>query len=190
MKLFLIYFAVFTLAGSEPKFHDSLSTEELLHYFGTNSPEKVPRYEYATPKRVMAQIVRERRYTNMADLIYHLKTIEEEIIMNLRMNKDLVSPGCVVHHKTKNGTGTLYPCSTPNENCYFFGHVENRNDSWVALSICDGMNGVISLPHKNLVVKSINPMHLIHAQKDTKIMDPHLVYEISNKGHTFDALSK
>ncbi|KAL3870740.1 hypothetical protein ACJMK2_038784 [Sinanodonta woodiana] len=136
----------------------------------------------------MAHSVRERRDANTADLIYHLKALGDEIKMNLKENKDLFSPGCVVHHMTTNGTGSLYPCASLDESCYFFGHVENRNGSWVALSICDGMNGVISLPEKNLVVKSINHMHLIHAQKETKIKDPHLIYETSNNGHTFDAL--
>ncbi|XP_053113767.1 disintegrin and metalloproteinase domain-containing protein 33 isoform X2 [Hemicordylus capensis] len=70
-----------------------------------------------------------------------------ELILVLEKN-ELLSPDYTETHYTKDGqVVTLSPNHT--EHCYYHGHVRGYKGSWVVLSACSGISGLITLSHND-----------------------------------------
>ncbi|XP_062838376.1 disintegrin and metalloproteinase domain-containing protein 33 [Anolis carolinensis] len=76
-------------------------------------------------------------------------TVEgKELIMVLEKNERLLSPDYTETHYTQEGQRvTISPNHT--EHCYYHGHVRGYKGSWVVLSTCSGISGLIILDHNN-----------------------------------------
>ncbi|XP_048365952.1 disintegrin and metalloproteinase domain-containing protein 33 [Sphaerodactylus townsendi] len=72
-------------------------------------------------------------------------TVEgRELILVLEKNQWLLSPGYTETHYAKDGQAvTVTPDHT--EHCYYHGHVRGHEGSWLALSTCSGISGLIAL---------------------------------------------
>ncbi|KAL4218809.1 A disintegrin and metalloproteinase [Mactra antiquata] len=169
---------MFTLAISDepPKFHTQLSPEERRHYFGTELIEEVPDYVYTSPQHVDR---RRKRDTEEPEdsLQYSIDMFGLNIHLELYKNTDLISPGCMVQHLTANETIEVYPCNSQEVDCLYTGSSRNHSDSWVAASLCRGMHAMIGLPNKTLVIQPIREQHLSRVRRDTRLSEPHIVYE-------------
>ncbi|XP_054846116.1 disintegrin and metalloproteinase domain-containing protein 33 [Eublepharis macularius] len=72
-------------------------------------------------------------------------TVEgRELILVLEKNHELLSPDYTETHYAKDGQAvTVTPSRT--EHCYYHGHVRGHADSWLVLSTCSGISGLITL---------------------------------------------
>ncbi|XP_044284575.1 disintegrin and metalloproteinase domain-containing protein 33 isoform X2 [Varanus komodoensis] len=75
-------------------------------------------------------------------------TVEgQELVLELEKNQ-LLAPEYTETHYTKDGQPvTLSPSHT--DHCYYHGQVRGHSGSWVVLSTCSGISGLIALSHNN-----------------------------------------
>ncbi|XP_077157342.1 disintegrin and metalloproteinase domain-containing protein 33 [Paroedura picta] len=67
-----------------------------------------------------------------------------ELILVLEKNNQLLSPGYTETHYAQDGRPvTISPNHT--EHCYYHGHVRGHDRSWLVLSTCSGISGLITL---------------------------------------------
>lgn len=94
-------------------------------------------------------------------------TVEgRELSLVLEKNHKLLSPVYTETHYTKDGQAvTVSPNHT--EHCYYHGHVRGYRDSWVVLSTCSGIRGLITLSHNN--------SYYLESPSNPE-SEPHLVY--------------
>ncbi|KAJ7327272.1 hypothetical protein JRQ81_017031, partial [Phrynocephalus forsythii] len=76
-------------------------------------------------------------------------TVEgKDLILELKKNHRLLSPEYTETYYTKDGQMvTVSPNHT--DHCYYHGHVRGYEGSWVALSTCSGIGGLIVLNHND-----------------------------------------
>ncbi|XP_071097779.1 A disintegrin and metalloproteinase with thrombospondin motifs 16-like [Haliotis cracherodii] len=157
------------LSTASAKFHESLTTEDLKHYFGTDAKNNVPEYEIVHPAPVTGS--RHARKNAIPPpplkyrlkgrippppLKYRLKALGEDYDLHLEHNQHLVAPGCLV--TTEGGDLETVPC--PRGDCFYHGHSASHNDSTAALSTCNGLHGIISTPSHQLMIHPIRDQHL------------------------------
>ncbi|CAH2226970.1 jg25992, partial [Pararge aegeria aegeria] len=67
----------------------------------------------------------------------------EEHILDLRLNEDLVAGGHTISYQKDGKTVLHKPTIQELDICQYSGKVRGKKDSWVALSTCHGVRGVI-----------------------------------------------
>ncbi|KAI4871920.1 hypothetical protein NFI96_021139, partial [Prochilodus magdalenae] len=91
--------------------------------------------------------------------------------LQLTKNKDFLSPDFTVVSHNGNEKSTRTDKGKP-RSCHYYGHVEGREDSLVALSTCDGLSGVIFIGNKSYalepVTQSTNNEHLLFPLEDSQ----------------------
>ncbi|XP_049880510.1 disintegrin and metalloproteinase domain-containing protein 19 [Pectinophora gossypiella] len=101
----------------------------------------------------------------------------EEYVLDLRLNQDLVTDNHIVSYQ-RNGERVLHkPTREELDICQYSGTVRGKPGSWVAVSTCHGVRGVI---HDGKVMRYIEP-----AQHGNEITSHHFLYSHSdlNKEH-------
>ncbi|CAB3227734.1 unnamed protein product [Arctia plantaginis] len=80
---------------------------------------------------------------------HHLEVIlkvlidDEEYLVDLRLNLELVTENHVLSYQN-NGTTVLYkPHKEEIESCHYSGSVRGKSESWVAVSTCHGIQGLL-----------------------------------------------
>uniref|UniRef100_A0A147BIC0 Putative zinc metalloproteinase n=1 Tax=Ixodes ricinus TaxID=34613 RepID=A0A147BIC0_IXORI len=63
--------------------------------------------------------------------------------LDLRMTKDLLPLSYFEKHHGNGSHVVERPMRKNNKHCYYHGSLEGRNDSWVAVSTCNGLSGVV-----------------------------------------------
>ncbi|XP_050304497.1 disintegrin and metalloproteinase domain-containing protein 12-like [Anthonomus grandis grandis] len=67
----------------------------------------------------------------------------EDMILDLVLNRQLIPQG-FFHKQQENGKNVTYrPTKEEINHCHYHGKVRDRPNSWVAISTCDGLSGVI-----------------------------------------------
>ncbi|XP_067661647.1 A disintegrin and metalloproteinase with thrombospondin motifs 18-like isoform X2 [Haliotis asinina] len=184
--------AIVALSTAAAKFHDSLTTEDLKHYFGTEARNNVPEYEIVHPAPVSgsrhARSIhipppplkhRQKVQVPPPPLKYRLKALGEEYDLHLQHNPHLVAPGCLV---TKDGGDMeIVPCSM--KDCFYHGFSASHNDSAVALSTCHGLHGIISTPSHQLMIHPVREQHLALATPPGYPVPsrPHIAYRVPQR---------
>eukprot|EP00794_Sanderia_malayensis_P010149 gene10149-11184_t len=102
-------------------------------------------------------------------LFYKLKLNSTEIHLNLTMNKNLVSPGFVVERKS----GKITPRTS---SCLYQGHIAGQENSIVALSNCEGLQGMVLTDIG--VDYMVEPV--IGYRQSGKRANPHLIYRVDH----------
>ncbi|XP_044753415.1 disintegrin and metalloproteinase domain-containing protein 12 [Coccinella septempunctata] len=76
-------------------------------------------------------------------LLIKLKISEEIFLLDLVLNKQLLSSG-FFHRYQKNGTDNVHRHNSEDlDLCEYYGKVRDRPSSWAAISTCNGLDGVI-----------------------------------------------
>ncbi|XP_046547668.1 A disintegrin and metalloproteinase with thrombospondin motifs 1-like [Haliotis rubra] len=169
MHLASVVLTIVALSTTAAKFHDSLTTEDLKHYFGTDARNNVPEYEVVHPAPVAGSrhartshipppLLKHRQKGQVPPppLKYRLKALGEEYDLHLQHNPHLVAPGCLV--TTDGGDMETVPC--PMKDCFYHGFSASHNDSTAALSTCNGLHGIISTPSHQLMIHPVREQHL------------------------------
>lgn len=177
MYLFQVIVTLFCSAQilTAYRFHEQLSPEERLHYFGTQLIDEVPEYHFTSPEPIQ----RRRRSTDDRTE-YIVDLFGEATHLLLDKNTDLIAPGCVVQHLGANGTRTIYPCSNQID-CFYTGRTSNHSDSWVSASVCGGLHGVIGTVESTFLVQPIRREHSHRLRRDTSVSGTHIVSVYRNK---------
>ncbi|XP_023937369.2 disintegrin and metalloproteinase domain-containing protein 12 [Bicyclus anynana] len=97
----------------------------------------------------------------------------EEHILDLRLNEDLVAGDHVISYQKDGKTVLHKPTIEELDICQYSGKVRGKKDSWVALSTCHGVRGVI---HDGKQMKYVEPAQV----EDTEIGSKHYVYDHSD----------
>ncbi|XP_075787141.1 disintegrin and metalloproteinase domain-containing protein 33 isoform X2 [Pelodiscus sinensis] len=115
----------------------------------SEAPGLPPHGELVTPRWLLGG--RSRRAVSMAQKVPAPATGDvavtvqgRELILALERNHRLLSPDYTETHYTAGGQRvTLAPNYT--DHCYYHGHVRGHEGSWVVLSTCSGISGLIVL---------------------------------------------
>ncbi|XP_012946906.1 A disintegrin and metalloproteinase with thrombospondin motifs 3, partial [Aplysia californica] len=168
--------------------HNLLGPEDLQYYFNTNIRQNVPEYIVTSPVRVPGC-----RHKRSADKVkdnnfleFKLHAFGEDFHLVLTHNNRLLAPGCVLH-RVNNGTVQMSSCVDSNQDrmtqdadndCFYIGKSLTHNGSTVAVSTCDGLHGLISVPSigHDLVIKPVKGQHSGRARRSTGAHNPHIVY--------------
>lgn len=105
----------------------------------------------------------------------------ETQILDLTLNKQLIPKGYFTKTQTRsNKHKVTIPHRNDVELCHYGGKIRNKPNSWVAISTCDGLSGVIFDGHD---------MHYIEKHKETHFLYKHSDLAQHNKtcGYAGDA---
>ncbi|XP_026322878.1 zinc metalloproteinase-disintegrin-like crotastatin [Hyposmocoma kahamanoa] len=101
----------------------------------------------------------------------------EDYILDLLLNKDLVTKGHIIQYQENGKTVQKKPSREELDICQYSGTVRDKENSWVALSTCHGLRGVIFDGKK---IKHIEPA------QDNKLTSYHFVYDHGDLKHNFN----
>ncbi|XP_065225207.1 disintegrin and metalloproteinase domain-containing protein 9 [Planococcus citri] len=100
---------------------------------------------------------------------------EENIILDLRLNRDLISKNYFEKHQSHDtGYITKYPKAHEIELCHYNGNIRGVQNSWVAISTCNGIRGAIYDGQEMHYIENIPVLN------QTKLTDPHVLYSHSD----------
>ncbi|XP_053619810.1 disintegrin and metalloproteinase domain-containing protein 32-like isoform X2 [Plodia interpunctella] len=95
----------------------------------------------------------------------------DEYTLELSLNRGLLPEGHVISYRDADKSVLHRPNDKELELCQYTGHVRGKQDSWVAISTCYGLRGVI---HDGTTIRYIEPV------KENDIQSLHRVYEDNN----------
>ncbi|XP_060624575.2 disintegrin and metalloproteinase domain-containing protein 9-like [Anolis sagrei] len=102
-------------------------------------------YEIVIPQRLTNK---EKRWTYFHEeypdnqLSYLIQTGNGTHILKLKKNVNLIGEQFIMYTYSKDGNLESTPFKTK-DHCYYRGEVEGVKDSWIALSTCDGLRGIL-----------------------------------------------
>lgn len=112
-------------------------------------PRGLPFGEPVTPHWVLGsrsrrEITTEETIRSPDEALLSVRAEGKELLLSLKKNRWLLAQGYTETHYGPDGQPvTLVPNHT--DHCYYHGHVKGFPDSWVALSSCSGISGLIVL---------------------------------------------
>ncbi|XP_046547664.1 A disintegrin and metalloproteinase with thrombospondin motifs 12-like [Haliotis rubra] len=165
---------MFSTGGALSQFHTDMEPDDLLHYFGTRHEEQVPVYDVIIPQRVSGRGIRSPNSTH-GQVMYEIHALGEDYRLQLTHNDQLTAPGCVVRTPRANDTALVHACSA--KRCYYHGTSVYHNGSTVAVSICQGLHGIVSTRDHDLMVVPIRHHHVPRLRRDATGEHPHIVYK-------------
>ncbi|XP_057559033.1 disintegrin and metalloproteinase domain-containing protein 33 isoform X3 [Hippopotamus amphibius kiboko] len=116
--------------GAEAFQGNSLGEPVILHWVLDGQPQRMVTVEEPVLKLEVGLVV--------------LEAEGQELLLELEKNHRLLAPGYTETHYSPDGQPVvLFPNHT--DHCHYHGRVRGFPDSWVAVSICSGMRGLIRL---------------------------------------------
>nr|XP_037282562.1 zinc metalloproteinase-disintegrin-like EoMP06 [Rhipicephalus microplus] len=97
------------------------------------------------------------------------KAFGQPFTLDLRMKKDLLPLNYFEKHHGNNNSHIIdHPMKRNNKHCYYHGTVRGQNNSWVAVSTCNGLSGVVFDGKEIHYIHSDPPEHLFLKASDMK----------------------
>lgn len=132
-----------------------------------------PKIYHGREKRQISTTKQENgEHTNHLQIT--LEVDGKDLILDLTLNKQLIPKGFFEKHQ-ENGKHVVHtPTKEEVDHCHYGGKVRGKPDSWVALSTCDGLSGVI-----------FDGQEMHYVEKDNRITDSsektdHFLYKHSD----------
>ncbi|XP_070237393.1 disintegrin and metalloproteinase domain-containing protein 33 isoform X2 [Bos mutus] len=135
---------------------NSLGKPVILHWSLDGRPQRTVTLEEPVPKLQVRLVA--------------LEAEGQELLLELEKNQ-LLAPGYTETHYSPDGRPVvLFP--NHKDHCHYHGHVRGFLDSWVILSICSGMRGLITL--------SSNASYYVHPSPagDSKDFLTHRIFRV------------
>ncbi|XP_070237391.1 disintegrin and metalloproteinase domain-containing protein 33 isoform X1 [Bos mutus] len=136
---------------------NSLGKPVILHWSLDGRPQRTVTLEEPVPKLQVRLVA--------------LEAEGQELLLELEKNHRLLAPGYTETHYSPDGRPVvLFP--NHKDHCHYHGHVRGFLDSWVILSICSGMRGLITL--------SSNASYYVHPSPagDSKDFLTHRIFRV------------
>ncbi|XP_034837108.1 zinc metalloproteinase-disintegrin-like 4a [Maniola hyperantus] len=137
------------------------------------------RHEIVQPVLQHGRTKREITTTRHKEGLHHpevtmtLNIDGEKHILDLKLNENLLAGDHTISYQ-KNGSMVTYkPSIEELDICQYSGKVRGKKDSWVAVSTCHGVRGVI---HDGNQMRYIEPAQVV----DTEIGSKHFIYDHSD----------
>ncbi|XP_042314415.1 disintegrin and metalloproteinase domain-containing protein 9-like [Sceloporus undulatus] len=115
-------------------------------------------YEIVIPQKLMNK---EKRGTHFHEehldnqLSYLIQTGNGTHILQLKKNVNLIGEQFIMYTYSKDGKLESTPFETK-DHCYYLGVVEGIKDSWLALSTCDGLRGILHIGGKQYGLEPVS----------------------------------
>ena len=91
----------------------------------------------------------------------------EDVVLHLELNEDLLNDQFEFLYQEE-GTGNLIPHTDTITHCYYHGHVDgHRQDSRLAISTCDGIQGSVFVAGEYLYLEPVLDSHIIYRHEDS-----------------------
>ncbi|XP_068740001.1 A disintegrin and metalloproteinase with thrombospondin motifs 6-like [Montipora capricornis] len=180
---------VTTYSSAKPyqEIHHLLTDDEREAIFGLSSAEFAPEYEISYPVQVNANgrfLSRDLAHGNIRrkrdicrsskeSVFFKLSAFGQEYHLNVTLNDELFSPHFKTEVRGKGSSEFHYDI----EHCHYLGQLlpKHANKSKVAVSNCDGLQGMILTPQDLLMVHPL-PERLGLEENKTR---PHLIHRRS-----------
>ncbi|XP_071959244.1 A disintegrin and metalloproteinase with thrombospondin motifs 18-like isoform X2 [Antedon mediterranea] len=103
----------------------------------------------------------------------------EEFHLELSINENLVAPGFAVQ-KRKNGKNVMEEYIPEIDNCHYNGNSQHHKDSKIAVSLCNGLTGLIRTNDTDYLIEPL-PKHMADARNYTtkEGHSAHIIYKRS-----------
>lgn len=102
-----------------------------------------PTYYHVRDKREISTTREETGNKHLHDLLIELNLGGEEHILELKLNRELLTGNYFQKHQ-ENGTNKIHrPTPEEVDLCQYQGHLKGIQDSWAAVSTCNGLRGVV-----------------------------------------------
>ncbi|XP_073648843.1 disintegrin and metalloproteinase domain-containing protein 33 isoform X8 [Tursiops truncatus] len=112
--------------------------------FQGNTPGEPVTLHWVLDGRPRHMVTLEQPVSKLEVGLVVLKAEGQELLLELEKNHRLLAPGYTETHYSPDGQPVvLFPNHT--DHCHYHGRVRGFLDSWVVLSICSGMRGLITL---------------------------------------------
>ncbi|XP_068381114.1 disintegrin and metalloproteinase domain-containing protein 33 isoform X9 [Eschrichtius robustus] len=112
--------------------------------FQGNTPGEPVILHWVLDGRPWRMVTLEQPVSKLEVGLVALKAEGQELLLELEKNHRLLAPGYTETHYSPDGQPVvLFPNHT--DHCHYHGRVRGFLDSWVVLSICSGMRGLITL---------------------------------------------
>ncbi|KAM9059216.1 disintegrin and metalloproteinase domain-containing protein 33 isoform 1-T1 [Megaptera novaeangliae] len=112
--------------------------------FQGNTPGEPVILHWVLDGRPRRMVTLEQPVSKLEVGLVALKAEGQELLLELEKNHRLLAPGYTETHYSPDGQPVvLFPNHT--DHCHYHGRVRGFLDSWVVLSICSGMRGLITL---------------------------------------------
>ncbi|XP_053380641.1 A disintegrin and metalloproteinase with thrombospondin motifs 7-like [Mercenaria mercenaria] len=152
-----------------------------------------PDVQYAAVKEIDTSDLRPFRKRAANVVQYQISLDNETFTITLRPNKNIFTPGCLIHNYLPGGKKDLYPCSRQSVDCYYIGHSDVHDESWVAANVCNGLNGVISFGNTSRFIEPVavnasaeayqDKVHVVYRYQGDKQICPIEAEEFENELH-------
>ncbi|XP_032523553.2 disintegrin and metalloproteinase domain-containing protein 19 [Danaus plexippus] len=158
-------------------------TKDSADAHGIRSPApEFSRHRLVRPIIQHARTKREITSTRHTEGIHHPELVMKmnfdgrEHVLDLRLNEDLITKDHVIAYQKDGETVIHRPTLKELDICQYSGKVRDKKDSWVAVSTCDGVRGII---HDGQTMRYIEP-----ADRN-EIDSQHYLYEHSDLNTDF-----
>ncbi|XP_048253836.1 A disintegrin and metalloproteinase with thrombospondin motifs 16-like [Haliotis rufescens] len=133
-----------------------------------------------------AQTVRHRRSADpgtVRDLYLNLTGDSIHFHLKLSLNRKLLAPGFKVYHRKPSNLSHVDTDSVSGaeSDCMYRGKVLSHDDSMAALSLCNGVTGILRLPEEDYVVEPMPAAIRKGDNSGTKL--PHIIYKTDHLPH-------
>ncbi|XP_051799792.1 disintegrin and metalloproteinase domain-containing protein 19 isoform X2 [Acanthochromis polyacanthus] len=92
-----------------------------------------------------------------------LSSSDLQLVLQVERNHELLAPDFTETYYTEDGQAVTVTNHNYTDHCFYHGHVRGHPDSWVALSTCSGVRGLISLNSSDTYylepISGVDPAH-------------------------------
>ncbi|XP_053727938.1 disintegrin and metalloproteinase domain-containing protein 9 isoform X2 [Synchiropus splendidus] len=130
--------------------------------------EHLASYQLTVPRPLGGRLRREADGAPASQLSFVVPLLGRDHVIHLSKNRLLLSPDFRVFTYSKNGS--LLTHSPPVQNhCHYQGFVQDMDGSSVAMSVCDGLRGVLHLADDSYGIEPLDsspPNHILYRLQD------------------------
>ncbi|XP_060807057.1 zinc metalloproteinase/disintegrin isoform X2 [Amyelois transitella] len=120
--------------------------------------------------KINLSTTRHKRSSHHSKVLVTIDVDGEEYTLELRLNHGLLPEGHIISYQDQDKIVLHRPKREELELCQYTGHVRGKHNSWVAVSTCHGLRGVI---HDGAKIRYIEPA------EEQNIQSAHYIYENS-----------
>lgn len=156
-----------------------LSREELQEYSRDGSA--IQEFDIISPQYISNGVFKrstesiQAHHPSIQEVQYN--AFDTSFSLKLKHNDWLVRQGLQVEILKADGTIERKPLGTTN--CHYFGTVSGQESSAAAISLCNGMHGMISHNNTDYVIQPLKNHHAHKIRSRRDVDEPHIIYKRS-----------
>lgn len=168
--------------------HHLMTEGELKRYFGSENLSNVPEYDVTVPLEskdgnfansysMNGRFRRSLEEDDGATYHYHINALGEKLHLHVKRNTKFMAPDLMLETRDGNGQRVSRPVS---RDAFVTGSVASDPDSVVALSVREGLTGIVRRSRDTFLIHPL-PKRLARHFGDKEGAKPHLIYRRSSQ---------